>query len=139
MGTFSVLLTNLSELFRPQLSVIIVAIHRQTGTVPLLSILISLDHASCVSSILLLFFSIQTPSEFSKLLKKGNVSVDQYYFKKKIEQIAVIAPIMPLFLHRYLLVTCFVFKLAEMYLKEDFSNLHRSSETFYTLIPRRFL
>jgi len=67
--------------------VIIVAIHRQTGTVPLLSILISLDHASCVSSILL-FFSIQTPSEFSKLLKKGNVSVDQYYFKKKIEQIA---------------------------------------------------
>ena len=83
-------LADLTELFRPKLSVIIVAIHRPTGTVPLLSILISLDHAS-----LQLLFSIQTPSEFSKLLRKGNLSVDQYF--QKIEQPPVIVPITLLF------------------------------------------
>jgi len=41
------------------------------------------------------YFSIQTPSEFSKLLRKGNLSVDQYF--QKIEQPPVIVPITLLF------------------------------------------
>ena len=56
----------------------LVAINR---TVPLLSILNSLDHAKIVKLNSSFF---QTPSEFSKLLWKGNLSVD-HNLKKEIE------------------------------------------------------
>lgn len=91
-------LADLPELFRPKLSVIIVAIHRPTGTVPLLSILISLDHAS----LQLLFFYSNSKWIFQIVKKRKSFSGSIFSKNRTTTSDCAYNAIV---FHRYLLVT----------------------------------